>query len=213
MKTQIFFEKLKHKLEGQDMSMILTLGFKFSEIIKRKYFLDYIFETRRNYVHKIEQDAKRKISIETVTTDEVKMWIKNKRDDPLEEHLNEYLDKAEQGLGQEHSTVKIKPYISFLKNINASTLLELFFDMFEEQRAIYKAEEIVLKANGNNNNQNLLKSKLFAIQAKSFMSGSFNDDITLHEKPTKPISINSSFSNNSPRKTFIKEMTDTIANL
>jgi hypothetical protein len=34
MKTQIFFEKLKHKLEGQDMSMILTLGFKFIEIIK-----------------------------------------------------------------------------------------------------------------------------------------------------------------------------------
>jgi hypothetical protein len=210
MKNSFFFEKLKRKMEGQDMSMILTLTFKFTETIKRKYFLDYIFESRRKYVHKLEQDAKQKLSIQTLTTDEVKMWIKNKRDDPLEEHLNDYLEKAELGWGQEHSKINVDPYISLLKNVTANDLLELFFEMFEDQRAIYRTEEMLRRASDNNPSASIQRKSLFN-NANNLLKNSFSDDkrrlsVTnkndrqsiLVTQPKNPIP-----SSNSPRKTFV----------
>jgi hypothetical protein len=205
MKTSIFYEKLKHKMEGQDMSMILTLSFKFTDTIRRKYFVDYIFESRRNYVHKLEENAKQKISIQKLTTDEVKMWIKNKRDDPLEEHLNDFLEKAQSGLGQNDTKIKIQPMVSILKNISANDLLELFFDMFQEQRAIYKAEEMLMRSSGTSSVLNASAKKSFLHSANSFMKSSFNSGndglqggsfAAIPPKDPTP-------SSNSPRKSFL----------
>lgn len=220
MKSTFFFEKLKRAMEGQDMSMILTLTFKFTETIKRKYFLDYIFEARRKYVHKLEQDAKQKLSIQTLTTDEVKMWIKNKRDDPLEKHLNDYLGKAELGWGQEHSTIKINPHISFLKNITANDLLELFFEMFEDQRAIYKTEEMLRRTSGNNSSISVERKSLFS-NANNLLKNSFSEDkrrlsainkndrqSILVTQPKNPIP-----SSNSPRKSFVAKDQKSLLNL
>ena len=201
MKTSIFYEKLKHKMEGQDMSMILTLSFKFTDTIRRKYFVDYIFESRRNYVHELEENAKQKISIQKLTTDEVKMWIKNKRDDPLEEHLNDFLEKAQSGLGQNDTKIKIQPMVSFLKNISADDLLELFFDMFQEQRAIYKAEEMLKRSSGTSSVLNASAKKSFLHSANSFMKSSFNsgNDGSFAAVPPKDPTPSS----NSPRKSFL----------